>query len=648
MTSGKARAAGVPLAARRPLAFALGVAALVLVFTTDERVFGLLTDGQVMTRTGYAMAALGEIGVARGHLVDVVRPAGDAVTRYGMGPSLVRAPVAAVGGAFENAFGPGASQSLFVLEQILLVLLAALAAGLLVRACGADARAVRRAALAAALASPLWAYASSDWSEPLQAACVGGAFACAALAGEAGARRPALLAAGAGALAGFALLSKSIFVVLLPLLFLVVLLEAAPVARRSRALAFLGGAAPLAALWLALEIARFGAPFASYGGERFSHPPLDGLWRLTVGPNKGLFVYFPLALLGVTGVVRLARTRRVLGLAVAGFSAFLLVTTAAWWSWDGTAGWGPRLLVPLVPLLAAAAALAAPALPAAAFTVLFAVGVAVNALGAIQPDAGLTWYYGTVQPRVLSETERRAFPAFATQTGPDGVVRLLPIHDVANHAALSPLRANAWLLGKRLAGGDVLAALKTPPWRTDVPGQEAGLTPEQAIPPSALVFLTSPFRWPHLGMSLARAPGRTDTVLAWIDCLFDQALRAQDMGRGDRAVAFAEELYRRVPSTQTAATLAEAYRMAGRREALAEFVGSLPPAQKASPEFGMVLALATRDMGNEARARQILGQVLAVAPRPAYARLAELPFAAWPATLRKIQFPADAPAPKAP
>ena len=349
MTSGKARASGVPLAARRPLAFALGVAALVLVFTTDERVFGLLTDGQVMTRTGYAMAALGEIGVARGHLVDVVRPAGDAVTRYGMGPSLVRAPVAAVGGAFENAFGPGASQSLFVLEQILLVLLAALAAGLLVRACGADARAVRRAALAAALASPLWAYASSDWSEPLQAACVGGAFACAALAGEAGARRPALLAAGAGALAGFALLSKSIFVVLLPLLFLVVLLEAAPVARRARALAFLGGAAPLAALWLALEIARFGAPFASYGGERFSHPPLDGLWRLTVGPNKGLFVYFPLALLGVVGFVRLARTRRVLGLAVAGFSAFLLVTTAAWWSWDGTAGWGPRLLVPLVP-----------------------------------------------------------------------------------------------------------------------------------------------------------------------------------------------------------------------------------------------------------------------------------------------------------
>jgi hypothetical protein len=634
----KARA---PFAERRPLAFALGLAALVLAVTTDERVFGLVTDGQIMTRTAWAMAALGEIGIAKGHPVDVARPAGDAVTRYGMGPSIVRVPVAAAGGPFENVFGLGASQTLFVFEQVVLVLLAALAAGLLARACGADAKGVRRAALAAALSSPLWAYASSDWSEPLQAACVGGAFACAALAGAAGARRPALLSAGAGALAGFALLSKSIFVVLLPLVLAVVILEAPRERRVARAVAFLAGAAPFAALWLAFEIVRFGRPFASYAGERFSHPPLDGLWRLTVGPNKGLFVYFPLALLGAWGLFRLVRMRRVLGLALAGFSAFVLLTTAAWWSWDGTAGWGPRLLVPLVPLLAAAAALAAPALPTAAFTVLFAAGVAVNALGALQPDAVLSWYWATVKPRVLSGPERGAYPFFATETDARGVVRLLPWHDVANHAALSPLRVNAWLLARRLAGGDVLASLRTPPWRTDVPGQEMGAPLEQVIPASALVFLASPFRWPYLGMSFARGSDQRDTVLAWIDCLYDQALRAQDMGRGERAVAFAEELYRRVPSSQTAATLAEAYRMAGRRETLADFVGSLPAGEKSSPDFGMVLALALRDSGNEARARQVLAQVLAVSPRREYARLAGLPISDWPPTLRKIQVSAE-------
>src|ERR1035438_4663732 len=56
-----------PLADRRPVLFALGIAAFVIAFTTDERVFGLVTDGQIMTRTAYAMSALGEIGIARGH-----------------------------------------------------------------------------------------------------------------------------------------------------------------------------------------------------------------------------------------------------------------------------------------------------------------------------------------------------------------------------------------------------------------------------------------------------------------------------------------------------------------------------------------------------------------------------------------------------
>jgi MFS family permease len=626
---------------RRPFLFALGLSALVLALTADERVFGLVTDGQIMTRTAYAMSALSEIGIALGHPVDILRPAGDAVTRYGMGPSFVRAPVAAVSGAFENAFGTGASQTLFVLQQILLVLLAAGAAGALARALGADAAGTRRAILAAALASPLWAYVSSDWSEPLQAACVGGAFACGALAGGPGARRPGALAAGAGALAGMALLTKSVFVVLIPLVLAVVVLEAPRERRGARALAFLAGAAPFAALWLAFETVRFGRPFASYTGEPFSHDPLDGLWRLTVGPNKGLFLYFPLALLGAWGLARLAKARRVLGLALVGFTVFLLLATAAWWSWDGASGWGPRLLMPLVPLLAAAAAVAAPARPAAAFTVLFGLGVAVNALGVLQPDGPTTWYYMVLPQKPLTEAETRSYAPYAVLRAAGEEPRLGQWFDVANHAELSPIKVTAWLLARRLAGGDVLAALKTPPWRTDRPGFEMAVPPEQAIPPSALVFLTSPFRWPHLGMSLTRSAGQTDTVLAFVDCLYDQTLRAQDMGRGDRAVAFAEELYRRVPSPQTAATLAEAYRMAGRRETLLDFVSSLPPAQKASPDFGMVLALIARDGGNEARARHVLGQVLAVSPRREYVRLAGSPMSDWPPTLRKIQVPAE-------
>jgi len=652
VTSPGTRAPRTTFADRRPLAFALGLAALVLLLTTDERVFGLVTDGQIMTRTAYAMAALGEIGIARGHPVDILTRAGDAVTRYGMGASFVRAPVAAVAGPFESAFGLGSSQTLFVLEQVLLVLLAGLAAGHLARALGAGARGVRNAVLATAIASPLWAYAGSDWSEPLQAACVGGAFAAAAAAvsesakKEEAPRRALCLAMLAGFLAGFGLLSKSLLVVLFPAVLAALWTPAADRARRLAAAC--GGVAVPAALWLAFEIVRFGRPFASYAGEPFSHPPLDGLWRLTVGPNKGLFLYFPLALLGAWGLLRLVRTRRVLGLALAGFAAFVLLTTAAWWSWDGAAGWGPRLLVPLVPLLAAAAAVAEPARPSRVFPALFGLGVAVNALGVLQPDGPTTWYYMVLPPKPLTEAETRAYAPYAVLRAEGEAPRLGQWFDVANHADLSPIKVTAWLLARRLEGGDVLAALKRPPWRTDRPGFAVAEPPEQAIPPSALVFLTSPFRWPHLGMSLSRRADQRDTVLAFIDCLYDQALRAQDMGRGDRAVAFAEELYRRIPSPQTAATLAEAYRMAGRREALADFVDALPPARKTSPDFGMVLALAARDAGDETRARQVLGQVLAVSPRAEYARLARSPISEWPATLRRIQVPVEFLSRKAP
>jgi hypothetical protein len=70
---------------------------------------------------------------------------------------------------------------------------------------------------------------------------------------------------------------------------------------------------------------------------------------------------------------------------------------------------------------------------------------------------------------------------------------------------------------------------------------------------------------------------------------------------------------------------------------------TLPPAQRSTPDLGIVLALAARDTGNEAIAREILGQVLVLSPRREYARLAESPIAAWPPTLRKIQYPAGPP-----
>ncbi len=226
-----------PKRRRRPLLAAFLVAAAALAFTADERVFGLLTDGQMITRTAFSIVDLGELGIARGHRVGIPRSQGDAVTRYGMLPSLVETLPMLGAEPLERASGPGSSQTLFVAGQIALLLLAALGAGLLSRAWGGTDDQAARALLACALASPLVAYAGSDFSEPLQAALVAAAFLLACLAAAAdSARRAALLSCAAGAAAGLALLAKSFFVVLLPFVLAILLASGERAGRRRRAL----------------------------------------------------------------------------------------------------------------------------------------------------------------------------------------------------------------------------------------------------------------------------------------------------------------------------------------------------------------------------------------------------------------------------
>ena len=59
--------------------------------------------------------------------------------------------------------------------------------------------------------------------------------------------------------------------------------------------AMAGTAIPLI-VWLTFEMSRFGRLFGGYEGEAFSHPWLDGFWRLLIGPNFGLLLFFPAAI----------------------------------------------------------------------------------------------------------------------------------------------------------------------------------------------------------------------------------------------------------------------------------------------------------------------------------------------------------------
>ena len=616
---------------RRPFAAALLLAGAVLALTADERVYGLMADGRTMLRTAVSIATLGEIGIARGSAVDVARPGGDAVSRYGMGASLVLVVPALLAPGFEKAFGTGTSQTLFVLTQILFVLLAALAAGLLARAWGAPERAVAGAALATALSSPLWAYVALDFSEPLQAALAGGAFAAAAwsAAGDARARRALVRAALAGFLAGFALLTKSLLVLLFPAV-LAALALASSEGRPRRLLAACAGFAPPAALWLAFEVVRFGRPFASYGGERFDHPFFDGLWRLLAGANKGLVFYFPLVLLSAWGAYGLVKARRAAALPAFAFAAALLFSAAAWWAWDGTFGWGPRLLLPAIPLLAAAAAVA-PA-PRALFAALLAAGVAVNGLAAFQPSTLTTWTFATLAPRPVAPAEAALYPDFALHRAADGTASLYPQYFASREAALAPIPLAGRLLAARLSGRGA-AGIDAALWKGE-PAPAFGVV--AAVPASSLVHLTAPFRWPRLGMSLSRRKNEADWSLAYVEALLDQALRAQDMGRADRALDFGERLFAALPNPETATVLAEGYRLARRPETLEAFAATIRR-KGMEPEFAVVLALAARDAGDTASASARMGEAAERSGRADLKALAAAPPASWPATLRLIQ-----------
>ena len=407
-----------------------------------------------MTRTAYAMAALSEIGIALGHSVDISRPAGDAVTRYGMGPSFVRAPVAARRGRLRgrlragrvaDALRPRADSSRpprgarggpprprvsgprrrrpprgardgarLAPVGIRGVRLVRAAAGRLrrrrVRVRGARRPDGRAAARPPRGRRPERSRRSRFSRSPSSSS------SCRSSSSSSSSRRRATAA-------------------------------------RVRALAFLGGASPFAALWLAFEIVRFGRPFASYVGEPFSHP---ARWPLAPhgGPEQGALPLLPAraprrlgprpARAGTAG--SRARPRRLRCVPPADDGRVVVVgrhvglgaaTSRA--ARSAPRGCGRRR------------AAGGPRRPSRSSSGL---GVAVNALGVLQPDGAYDLVLHGPSPEGAhrgrdARLRVRIRPVSATA---GDAPRLGQWFDVANHAALSPLKVSAWLLARGSRG----------------------------------------------------------------------------------------------------------------------------------------------------------------------------------------------------
>ncbi len=321
-------------------------------------------------------------------------------------------------------------------------------------------------------------------------------------------------------------------------------------------------------LWAFFEFVRFGKLFGGYAGETFTYPFFTGLLRLTVFPNKGLIWYAPIVLLAPFGFLVLRRRDARLAFACLACAAALLLTTPAWWAWDGQAGWGPRLLLPALPPLLVFAGLgcsssARPGRLAGAIALVL--GAGVNLLGALVPFPAVYALSSVVPPQPISE-ERAAGTQYEIERGRDGILRATAPHHLSLTPSWSPIRVHALLLAAKLRGGAAETLAKEglpeldPPFRPMLPKE----------PAPALVLALRPVRLGWGREFFEREAGSSDP---WGDAIRDQIVRAIDMRNFSRAQAIGEELLgkKKGPDSDSSndplivALVAEALRLGGGR-----------------------------------------------------------------------------------
>jgi hypothetical protein len=191
-------------------------------------------------------------------------------------------------------------------------------------------------------------------------------------------RRVYLIAAGAGCLAGFSIISEFPTAVIAGLLAIYLLVIAQ--SRLRTLVAFGAGMVPPAALAIYYNIAAFGAPFATgymHVHSEYYHSNIHGgiggitnplnygvqlptwnvAWQLTLGTYRGLFFICPVLLLFVPGVIAMWRRRDVrpeLWLCLAVVLVYFLVDSARGLDqngWSGGASVTSRHLVPMLPFM---------------------------------------------------------------------------------------------------------------------------------------------------------------------------------------------------------------------------------------------------------------------------------------------------------
>ena len=201
-------------------------------------------------------------------------------------------------------------------------------------------------ALVVCLATPLWVYSKTFFSEPLVAL----GFVVATLAAVRGDQGNAAGWAICGVALGMAVLVKPVTLAVLPAF---LIYAASHQHRRGQALALMVGPLLLGISAVAIYNAvRFGSPLdPGYRTAAWNVPPWVGLYGLLLIPGKGLFWCCPSIVRGLAGWFPLARRQPRAARLLAGVSILYLLVHSAYNHWHGGGAWGPRLILPIVPLL---------------------------------------------------------------------------------------------------------------------------------------------------------------------------------------------------------------------------------------------------------------------------------------------------------
>jgi hypothetical protein len=210
---------------------------------------------------------------------------------------------------------------------------------------GASRRAIVLGALALGLASPLFVYAGTCWTQLPTTALLSFVLwrTCARAASDRARAEPIAI--------GFALavlVRPEHLALIVPLCGALYVIEKA--AQRSP-ISALASLAASVGLVLALLV-WWGTPMAS-GGLALS-TLARGVPGLLLSLRTGLFVYAPFTMLALFGIAKLHRRSKGVALLVGGWTLVAVLFYGAWFDWSASIAYGPRFLVPVLPGLALA------------------------------------------------------------------------------------------------------------------------------------------------------------------------------------------------------------------------------------------------------------------------------------------------------